>query len=213
VTGPATKAVPLFPLHTVLYPGGQLPLRIFEPRYLRMIRRCVDGGSRFGVVLIKEGQESGQAADIHPVGTFAKVAEYSQQTDNLLQVTAVGEERFQVQSLRVQRDQLLVAETLAIKREPDRTIPAGFKLLRSYLDHAMAELGVQDAIPERYLNSARWVSYRLAELLPLSLAKRQWLLELTDPVTRLEALQDQIQQPRQQQSQGIPASIRELFDS
>ncbi|MCG2633606.1 MAG: LON peptidase substrate-binding domain-containing protein [Gammaproteobacteria bacterium] len=207
-----TASTPLFPLHSVLFPGGQLPLRIFEPRYLRMIRRCINNQTEFGVVLIAEGTEVGEAASTHPVGTFARVADWRQKANDLLQVTVVGQERFQVLSLKVLPDQLLVGETLAIEKEPAPAIPAGFEILRAYLDQALEELGVQDAVPGRYLNDARWVGHRLAELLPLPLAKKQWLLELTNPLLRLEALQNHVQYPSGNPGQSLPASIRDLLD-
>ena len=142
------------------------------------------------------------------------ISDWRQKANDLLQLTVVGQERFQVLTLAVQPDQLLTATTLSIDKETTTPIPDGFDELRSYLDQALEELGVQDAVPERYLNDARWVSYRVAELLPLPLSKKQWLLEFTDPVLRLEALQEQLQFPNGKSSaQRLPASIRDLLDS
>ena len=109
--------VPLFPLSTVLFPGGPLPLRIFEARYLDMIGRCMKDESPFGVVLIREGAEVGQA-ETHDIGTLARIVDWYQGSDGLLGVTAVGEDRFQLLSTRKQADGLNIGAIEDIAPEP-----------------------------------------------------------------------------------------------
>ena len=82
--------IPLFPLHTVLYPDGQLPLRIFEPRYVDMISECLKTNTGFGVCLIKQGAETGPAATCFNIGTYAEVVDFSRQTNGLLTITIQG---------------------------------------------------------------------------------------------------------------------------
>ena len=101
--------VPLFPLRTVLYPGGPLPLRIFEPRYVDMIGRCMKTDSPFGVLLIKEGSEDGPATT-YEVGTLARITDWYQGSDGLLGITALGEQRFRLISSRREADGLNVGE-------------------------------------------------------------------------------------------------------
>ena len=101
-----TREVPLFPLHTVLFPGGPLALRIFEPRYLDMVSECLRNDQPFGVCLIQSGNEAGVAASPHLTGTFARIVDWQSGDDGLLSISARGEQRFHVQETRIERDQL-----------------------------------------------------------------------------------------------------------
>lgn len=182
--------IPLFPLHTVLFPGGPLPLRVFEPRYLQMIGDCLRNEGCFGVCLISDGREVGEAATPHDTGTTARIIDWHQRHDGLLGITARGERRFRVLAREVQRNQLTVAKVELLPDDaelevPDKYLPLA-ELVRRILDqagHYYADL------PRRY-GDAAWVGYRLSELLPLSLPRRQYLLEIEDPVARLEQLFD-----------------------
>ena len=98
--------LPLFPLHTVLFPGMRLPLHIFEPRYRLMIDECLTAGSPFGVVLIRSGREVGEPADPHPVGTTAHITGVERLPDGRINLEVVGQQRFQVVSVHTDRDYL-----------------------------------------------------------------------------------------------------------
>ena len=111
----------LFPLGTVLFPGGPLPLRIFETRYLDMISDCLRNEKHFGVCLISAGQEAGKAADAVAVGTLARIVDWNQLSGGILGITARGEKRFRVQSREVQNDQLIVGEVSVL--EPEERLP------------------------------------------------------------------------------------------
>ena len=91
-----TRRLPLFPLHTVLFPGATIPLQVFEERYKKMMKVCLESDGRFGVVLIKDGQEVGGSAIPHNIGTIAKVLTVSESSMDRLHITAIGEERFQI---------------------------------------------------------------------------------------------------------------------
>jgi Lon protease-like protein len=184
----AAGEIPLFPLHTVLFPGGRLPLRIFEQRYLEMAKACLRDGSPFGVCLIREGREVGQPALPEAVGCVARIVEWDMPQLGLLQVVARGERRCRIRERRVQADGLALAGAELLDEESDAPLDPQADLcarvLRRMVDAAPAGLV---ELPPRYDSSA-WVSARLAELLPLSLASKQRLLEMDDARDRLEIL-------------------------
>jgi uncharacterized protein len=182
--------LPIFPLGTVLFPGGVLPLRIFETRYIDMVRRCLRTDSGFGICAIREGGEVGAAAEVYPVGTRAVIADWEGRPDGLLGITARGEERFRILRSWVQADQLLMAEVEPLP-EPDAVpIPEEFLNLAALLDRLLTELGQPYAGLPRDSGNAVWVGARLAELLPVSLEAKQRMLESDDPLSRLFILQD-----------------------
>jgi len=115
--------IPLFPLGTVLFPGGPLPLRIFETRYIDLVRRCLRDGSGFGVVQIREGVEAGGSASTFDVGTYARIVDFSQQPDGLLGIRAVGERRFRIRERRRARDGLNLADVEWLPEEVRRPLP------------------------------------------------------------------------------------------
>lgn len=183
-----TIQLPLFPLHTVLFPGGPLPLRVFEARYLDMISACMRNNSGFGVCLIIQGKEVGAPATTHPFGTVAYIHDWHMRHDGLLGVTARGERRFKVASVSIEKNQLAVAKAELLAPEPEVELPNRFlplaDILRKLLEHAGHHYEV---LPRRFAD-AGWVSCRLAELLPIGFARQQSYLEMDDPLQRLEAL-------------------------
>jgi Lon protease-like protein len=179
--------LPLFPLHTVLFPGGRLPLRIFEARYTDMVSRCLKENIGFGVCLIGEGDEVGSAT-MHAVGTSALIVDWHSGEDGLLGIVVQGEQRFEIRSSRRQKDGLYLGMVHFHPPEPEATVPRIRQPLATLLEKIIAEVGADYLDDEPAYNDAHWVGYRLAELLPLALAQRQYLLELTDPVRRLEIL-------------------------
>ena len=179
--------LPLFPLQTVLFPGGRLPLRIFEQRYLEMAKACLRDATAFGVCLIREGGEVGEPALPEEVGCTARIVEWDMPQLGVLQVVARGERRFRIVNRRVQADGLARAEIELIADADDAPLPADdlcARVLKRMLDAAPAGLVEK---PPRYESSA-WVSGRLAELLPLSGASKQRLLEMDDAAARVEIL-------------------------
>jgi hypothetical protein len=185
---PLPTEIPLFPLGTVLFPGGPLPLRIFETRYIDLVRRCLRDGSGFGVVLIREGDEAGGPALTFDVGTYARIVDFSQQPDGLLGIRATGERRFRILERRRARDGLNVADVEWLPDETSQPLPAEFAELGPALDAVLAQLGEPYAALERNLDDAAWVAGRFAEILPIGSAHKQHCLELDDPVERLRYL-------------------------
>lgn len=181
-------ALPLFPLQTVLFPGGRLPLRIFEQRYMDMAKGCLRDGSAFGVCLIREGREVGAPALPMEVGCLARIAAWDMPQLGVLQVLARGERRFRIRERRVQADGLTLARVDLLAEETDAPLAADADLCARVLRKAIESGGEARVEPPPRYDSAAWVSARLAELLPLSLAARQRLLEMDDARDRIEIL-------------------------
>ena len=188
------KDVAIFPLNSVLFPGGRLPLRIFEQRYMEMAKACLRDGVRFGVCLIREGREVGPAAVPAEVGTLARIGAWDMPQLGLLHVTALGEERFRIVERRVQADGLTRASIQMMEMDIDAAIPASCSGCVKLLERVMEQQGGLFEPPHR-LDSASWVSSRLAEILPLPLPAKQDLLELGDARARIERLNALLRPP------------------
>jgi Lon protease-like protein len=183
----AQNELALFPLRTVLYPGGELALRIFEPRYLDMVACCAGSNTPFGVLLICEGAETGPARTF-TVGTTAHIADWHQRSDGLLGVTAKGHERFRLLTQTRRDDGLYVGRVEMLEPDGSCVIPEARRMLAVLLATARDELEACAEERRRDYDDAAWVSYRLAELLPLALEQMQSLLETNDPLQRLDQL-------------------------
>jgi hypothetical protein len=179
--------LPLFPLNTVLFPGGRLPLRIFEQRYMGMATACLRDGAPFGVCLIREGGEVGAPAVPVEVGTLARIAEWDMPQLGVLQIVARGEGRFRIVARRVQPDGLARARVEPLADDADGAVPAESARCARLLERVLQESPDAVVAPHR-LDSASWVGMRLAELLPLALESKQELLEMTDARARLVRL-------------------------
>ena len=171
--------VPLFPLNTVLFPGGPLPLRIFEPRYLDMISRSMKEDAPFGVLLIRDGGEVGPASTRN-VGTLAKVTDWYQGSDGILGITAIGTERFRLLSSERQADGLNVGEIERIPAPPPAAVPAEHANLPNILETVLDDLGRLYENLERRPDDAIWVAWRFVEILPIDLDEKQAVLESDD---------------------------------
>lgn len=182
--------LPLFPLYGVLFPGGVLPLRIFEPRYLDMISQCFKKGTGFGVCLIHEGEEVGTAALTYDVGTLVKIVDWHRTEEGLLGIVVMGQQRFQILSREVLPDQLIKARVHLIPNEPSQDIPTSYSTLSELLKAFVHHLGksYEPATPDYH--NASWLSQRLAELLPMPFEQRQHLLELSDAYQRLKIIDE-----------------------
>ena len=178
--------VPLFPLNVVLFPGGPLPLRIFESRYIDMIGERMRNGGPFGVLLIREGVESGGSASTWDVGTLAKIVDFYQGSDGLLGVTAIGGQRFRLQRAERAADGLNLGEVELLPDEPRVTLPDDFRPLAEILTGVLDDLGkLYENLP-RELDDAGWVANRFLEILPIRLEEKQQLLASDDALQRLE---------------------------
>ena len=181
----AVSELPLFPLGTVLFPGGPLRLRIFEPRYLDMVRQCLKGSRPFGVVLILEGLEAGAVASVATTGTSARLVDFDTLPDGLLGIDCLGEQRFRLCRRWQQADGLNLAEVDYLPDDAPCALPAELAHLGELLREVLPQLGERYAHVTAHYDDAGWVGNRWAEVLPLTCAERQQLLELADPLTRL----------------------------
>jgi uncharacterized protein len=186
-------SLPLFPLSTVLFPGGLLPLKIFEQRYIDMAKTCLKEGRCFGVCLITHGDEIARARGTPPefakVGTSARIVDFDMPQLGILHVATRGEARFQVQSHHVEASGLINGEVVPIAAEPPRPLAEAFSPLANLLELIASRVGPQNFPAERDYGDASWVGYRLAELLPLPLHIKQSMLEINDADVRLKVLQ------------------------
>ncbi|HYC42656.1 MAG TPA: LON peptidase substrate-binding domain-containing protein [Noviherbaspirillum sp.] len=191
--------LPLFPLKTVLFPEGVLPLKVFETRYIDMVRECMKDNAPFGVVLIKSGQEIGSAAEPEEVGCLAHITGWDMEELGVMMLRTQGGDRFRIRETRVLRDQRLEARVDLIA--PDTAIPASdvhvtcAKTLKMVIDDVTAkgraERGNDFISPFSQpirLDSASWVANRWCEILPIPLKARQKLLELLDAESRLSII-------------------------
>lgn len=181
------SSIALFPLSVVLFPGGPLPLRIFETRYLDMVGRCMRESQEFGVALIREGREAGPAETVD-VGTMAKIVDFHQLADGFLGLSCVGRQRFRILSRSRQADGLNLAEVQWLQAESAVAVPARHARLAQLLKGVLPQLGEAYTAMPMQLENAAWISCRLAEILPIPPADKQACLELDDPIQRLELL-------------------------
>ncbi len=189
--------IPLFPLNTVLFPGGPLPLRIFESRYIDMISERMRSDAPFGVLLIREGREAGPASTFE-VGTLARIIDWYQGSDGLLGVTALGERRFRLRSAERQRDGLNVGEVELLPDEPPAPLPDHYRGIAHILAAVLDDLGRLYESLERRYDDAGWVTWRFVEVLPLDLEQKQACLENSTIEERLQLvsqLLDSVRKP------------------
>jgi len=185
--------LPLFPLGTVLFPGGRLSLRIFEPRYLDLVRRCGRSGEGFGVCRNVAGEEVGAPATPAEVGTEAVIVDFAMTDDGLLALTVEGRRRFRIAATRVMPDDLVVADVHWLDEPPAQPLPAEHALLSLLLARILDKAGLDHpGAGKGELADAAYVAWRLAEWLPLDLDERQRLLELDQPRDRLQALVERL---------------------
>jgi hypothetical protein len=193
--------LPLFPLNTVLFPGGVLPLRVFEARYMDMVRSCMKDSAPFGVVLITRGREVGAPAATEAVGTLARIAAWDMPQLGLLHLRAIGGERFRIEQTQARADGLQVANVEPIADDDDTPLPTQYRCCADLLQRVIADVGSQrpegenagaDPIsappfesPYRF-DSSVWVGNRLCEFMPIPLRAKQKLMELQDAASRLE---------------------------
>lgn len=179
--------LPLFPLSAVLFPGGEMRLRIFERRYLDMIRDCARDDCGFGVCLILKGAEIGEPATPAAIGTRARITDFYTMPDGLLGISIRGDRRFHVERTVVRDSGLIVGDVHWFDEEVARSVPPEHGLLATLLENLLSRFG---DLPDdaRRLDDAAWVGWRLSEILPLEANDRQFLLQLPDPTDRLDRL-------------------------
>jgi Lon protease-like protein len=185
--------IPLFPLRTVLFSGGRLPLRIFEPRYTDMVSQCLKTDTGFGVVLIREGAEARLGGQSEPprvfgIGTYARIVDFSARGDGTLGIMVSGEAKFRVQRTFETPAHLLMGSVEYLPDERSQAVAAEHAPLVEILKELMKHPLVEKLSLDVDYGDARSVSWRLAELLPLEPEIKQSLLQMNLPRERLTEL-------------------------
>lgn len=187
MNSPSARRLPIFPLNTVLFPGGPLPLRIFEPRYVQMVRDCTANDSEFGVCLIVEGEEGSTPTSTVQIGTTARIVDFYSLEDGLLGITARGDRRFKIETVNVQHDGLIVGEVSGLPEDDDQAVADEHLLLAQVAERLLEQIdGLYPNVDKTLLNNAGWVSNRLGELLPFERMEKQALMEIDDPYRRMQ---------------------------
>ena len=184
--------LPLFLLQTVLFPEDQLPVRVFEARYMDMVSACLKSGRPFGVCLIRSGKEVGELAQPHAVGTLAAIERWDMPQAGVLNLLVRGERRFRIERLSRQ-GQIAVADVAVWEPEAPCAVPHEFSHLKRLLEQIIKEYG--DGLmplPHRF-DDAAWLGMRLAQLLPVEAGAKQTWLEQRDSVERLEAIRQALE--------------------
>jgi Lon protease-like protein len=197
--------IPIFPLNTVLFPRGVLPLRVFETRYVDMVRECMKSSTPFGVVAIRAGNEVGTAAEPYDVGTLAQIIACDVEDLGVLLLHTQGGERFRIIEKRTQRNQLIEARIAPLPvDDPGHTgesLTLCAKVLQVVIDELHRRAGdlpdadfINPFTEPHALDSPTWVANRWSEMLPIALEDKQELLELTDAGLRLQRVQSYLQE-------------------
>lgn len=188
MTAEPPREILLFPLNTVLFPDGVLPLRVFEQRYIELTKTCLRDDVPFGVCLIREGGEVGTAAVPAPVGCLARITQWDMPRMGLFHLLTRGERRFRIRNTRVDPGQLLSAEVELLPIETGAAEPDA--QCAEILKAIIAKIGADNFPDPLKLDDAAWVSYRLAEILPLEPREKQELLEMPGVAERFLRLRE-----------------------
>ena len=187
-SGNTTQTLPIFALRTVLYPGGLLPLRVFEPRYMDMCKECLKDGTPFGVCSILAGAEAGPPAEFASIGTIANITSWDMEQLGILNITSVGGARFVVVERDVLPNGLARAEVRLLDEESPSKVEPPPSMLVELLEKLIEKIGEERFTKTRDFRNANWVSYRLAEILPIKPSVKQKLLEVNDSAVRLSVI-------------------------
>ena len=193
------QGIPIFPLRTIFFPGSKLPLRIFEPRYLDMVSACMRSKREFGIVLSRKVPQPGML-ETYATGTLATIIDWNQGNDGLLGITVLGTNKFELLSMIKQEDGLNIGEIKIIEREEDFKAPPNFDNMISLLEAILDDIDLYDD-KEKFFESASWISFRFAEILPLKIEDKQKCLEIDDPILRLNFLEPLIKLIREKSQQ------------
>ena len=194
----AADELPLFPLQAVLFPGGLLGLTVFEARYLDLITQCLRDRAPFGVVGLRSGSEVRRKVDavvsFEPVGTRAELIDADSEQPGILQVRCRGTQRFRVEASRQQADGLWLARTSPIPDDdalaPNEALLATVQALATTIATLKQTKNEAPFLKPYRFDDAGWVANRWCEILPISQAAKQKLMELPDPVVRLQLVDD-----------------------
>ncbi len=182
--------IPLFPLSSIVLPGGLLPLRLFERRYLDMVRDCFRQQSGFGVCLVKQGGEVGDAALPYPCGTLIKIIDWDQDDGGLLNIVVQGEQKFRITETSVDDAQLLSGEVELLPLEVPAPVPDDLSYLQDSMQQILRQVAPSIEYQQPQFDDALWLGSRYVELLPVPGDVKHELVAMNDPVGRLRSIAD-----------------------
>lgn len=180
--------IPLFPLGLVLFPGSTLPLKVFEQRYVEMTKTCVRDNTIFGVCRIRHGQEVGAPAEHEQIGCSARIAHWDMPHPNLFQLICVGEREFRVVDSSINASGLILGHVQWLANDFDGIDAENFSICREALERVAKQVGDRAFAGPAQLDDPEWVSYRLADLLPVDSTQKQSLLEQRSTAQRLTSI-------------------------
>jgi len=181
--------IPLFPLNVVLFPEGELKLRIFEPRYIDMVSMCLRNDTGFGVCLIQEDKGIDKFVDFFSLGTYAKIIDWEKMENGLLGIVVKGEKRFRVHSHKRSKNNLCFGDVEWLS-DDENTMPSSYQNFSDLLREIVIRYKLPiENMTDRF-DEANWVSERLAELLPFDLPIKQEILEMNSASNRFEYMED-----------------------
>ena len=205
--------MPLFPLNTVLFPGASLPLQIFEERYKRLLQDCLDSDERFGIVLIKSGDEVGQPAIPHPIGTVAHITQVNEMRGDRFLIAVTGERRFKINTITRHRPYITADVSVLPDFDSEDARPESESILRQLNEYLSLITGLQGGWTSEVRTSRdpAALSYFIAETLLIDLSEKQQLLEKPSTVSRLEAEADVLRRDIDQLRERVAIELRAKF--
>lgn len=188
----AVNSLAIFPLSTILFPSGVLPLRVFETRYMDMVRECMKEDRPFGICQITHGNEAGLPAEHENIGCLARITQWDMEQLGLLHLRVAGFRRFTILDRYVEKNALIRANVALLDDDPEVAVPQDLYCCQDLVKRLVAQLEKEEPRQERRLvarpycyESASWVANRLCEFLPIPPKAKQKLMELDEPLTRL----------------------------
>lgn len=182
----------IFPLSTILFPGGVLPLRVFETRYMDMVRECMKQERPFGVCQISRGHDTGLPAEHESIGCLARITQWDMEQLGLLYLRVCGVRRFNIVERYVEKSALIRANVVLLEDDPEVPVPADLHCCRDLVKRLVVQLEQEEPREDRRLvaapyrfDSASWIGNRLCEFLPIPPRAKQKLMELDEPLARL----------------------------
>ncbi|MXY46253.1 MAG: peptidase S16 [Chloroflexi bacterium] len=210
---PDRRTLPLFPLNTVLFPGASLPLQIFEERYKRLLQDCLDSDERFGIVLIKSGDEVGQPAIPHPIGTVAHITQVNEMRGDRFLIAVTGERRFKINTITQHRPYITADVSILPDVDSEEARPESESILRQLNEYLSLITGLQGGWTSEVRTSRdpAALSYFIAETLLIDLSEKQQLLEKPSTVSRLEAEAEVLRRDIDQLRERVAVELRAKF--
>lgn len=193
----AIEEIPIFPLSQVLFPGGRIALRVFEPRYVAMTKDCIRDGTPFGISLIRAGFEAGTPAIPHDIGCSAHILEWDIPAPNLFGLVVRGERCFQLMQRHTRDDGLIIGQVRWIDPPDPVPLPDNEAMMADLLRQIMAQVGEEHFPTPHRFDDAAWVAYRLAEIIATLPERKVALLGVNDPLRALDMVRDWIAESQQ----------------